>query len=579
MSIEQLERELDRILVEEGIQTLFQPIVDARELVVEGYEALSRGPSDSPLHPASVLFETAERCGRTLELESACLQATHVNWTTTRKTQKLFVNVSPDHLLPGAAEQRLLQELLEGDLIPPEQVVIELSERYPALDLDELKRSLTWLKSRGFQVAIDDLGAGYSGLKLWSEVEPDYVKIDRHFVRDIHEDLVKREFVRSVMQLSSRLNCRVVAEGVERYRELELLRDLGVRYIQGFLFGRPRAVATANLEPLSQLSRHPAQGTVSAASLVHHPPTLSPEHTLRDAWALLQAQHGVFALPVLDSGGRALGLLHKWQILEAFGSTFGRSLNEKKRVRQVMKSDALVFEHDQPLEELSRRLTEDEDDYLRQHFLVTRDGFYEGMGATRALLKRMTENRIEKARHANPLTLLPGNVPIHQEIEARLGSGASFLLIYFDINAFKPLNDHLGFSVGDRLIVLLGQLLKQCFAQKGDMVGHLGGDDFIVFCTDVDHAVQGSTQVISRFNTECRGLYRSEDRAAGCVCAEDRNGRVQTWPLATLAAGITRVLPEAVDDTDEVVKEAAMAKKRVKTSGTPVFDSWLTRAS
>ncbi|MEQ6884675.1 GGDEF domain-containing protein [Salicola sp. Rm-C-2C1-2] len=579
MSFEQLEQELERLLVGDGIQTLFQPIVDVRELLVEGYEALSRGPSDSPLHPASMLFETAERCGRTLELENQCLSATRANWTSTRKTQKLFVNVSPDNLLPGAGNQRLLESLLEGDLIQPGRVVIELSERYPAIDLDELKRSLTWLKSRGFQVALDDLGAGYSGLKLWSEVEPDYVKIDRHFIRDIHEDLVKREFVRSVMQLSSRLNCKVVAEGVERHRELELLQDLGVRYIQGFLFGRPRSVATATLEPLSQVSKHPAKGVVSAASLVHHPPTLDPDQPLEEAWAMLQAQNGVFALPVIDPQGRALGLLHKWQILEAFGSTFGRSLNEKKPIRRVMKSDALVFEHNQPLEELSRRLTEDEDDYLRQHFLVTRDGFYEGMGATRALLKRMTEHRIEKARYANPLTLLPGNVPIHQEIESRLSVETSFLMIYFDINAFKPLNDHLGFSVGDRLIVLLGRLLERYFCRQDDMIGHLGGDDFIVFCNSANHAVYSCTEVITRFNDECQSVYREQDRRRGCVKAQDRNGRSQTWPLATLAAGIIRVHPGETQDTEDVVQRAAAAKKQVKAESWPEYEQLLTRVS
>ena len=256
MGFEQLEQELENLLVQDGIHTLFQPIVDAREALVEGYEALSRGPSDSPLHPASVLFETAERCGRTLELENLCLRTTRASWTSTRRTQKLFVNVSPDNLLPGAYEHRLLEALLEDGAIAPGQVVVELSERYPALDMEELKRSLTWLKQSGFQVAIDDLGAGYSGLKLWSEVEPDYVKIDRHFVRDIHEDPIKRECVRAVMQLSSRLNCRVVAEGVEQVQELEILRDLGVRYLQGFLFGRPRPVTGANLQPLREVSHH-----------------------------------------------------------------------------------------------------------------------------------------------------------------------------------------------------------------------------------------------------------------------------------------------------------------------------------
>ena len=565
MSLSSLEAELDRVLENQLIQTLFQPIIDAQEASIEGFEALSRGPSDSPLHPAPVLFETAERGDRSLELENACLHATHQAWHSTHRTQTLFVNVSPDNLMPGHFDRRLLKALLNPGAIPPERIVIELSERFPAANMEELKRSLKWLKSKGLRVALDDLGAGYSGLKLWSEVEPDYVKIDRHFIRDIHEDLVKREFVRSVMQLSQRLNCRVVAEGVGRHQVLEVLQDLGVRYIQGFLFGRPKAVATANLDPLSRLKAGRRPGSrLSAASLMHHVETLRPDNTLAEAWEWLQAQPGVFALPVVDRDGYARGLVHKWQILEIFGTTFGRALHEKTPVENVMASDTLVFEVDTSLEQLSQKLTEDEDDYLRQHFLVTRNGLYEGMGATRALLKKITDQRVEKARHSNPLTGLPGNVPIQKEIERRLGAGQHFYLLYFDISAFKPLNDHLGFATGDRLIVLLGDQLQRHFNQKDDMIGHLGGDDFIVFTQDAHHAVQATSLITRRFNTECRQLYPEGARLAGCIEAEDRAGQSRSWPLAYLATGIIEVTPDTAHDVDSVVEEAAEAKHRAK---------------
>ena len=568
MSLSSLESELDRVLENQLIQTLFQPIIDTEEATIEGFEALSRGPSDSPLHPAPVLFETAERGDRSLALENECLYATHQAWQSTHRTQTLFVNVSPDNLMPDHFDKRILKALLNPGTIPPEGIVIELSERYPAANMEELKRSLKWLKSKGLRVALDDLGAGYSGLKLWSEVEPDYVKIDRHFISDIHEDLVKREFVRSVMQLSQRLNCRVIAEGVERHRELEVLQDLGVRYIQGFLFGRPKPIATANMEPLSHLKSGRRPGSrLSAGSLMHYVETLRPDNTLGEAWEHLQAQPGVFALPVVDHAGHARGLVHKWQILEIFGTNFGRALHEKTVVEKVMASDTLVFEADTSLEELSQKLTADDDDYLRQHFLVTRNGLYEGMGATRALLRQITDQRIEKARHSNPLTGLPGNVPIQKEIERRLGAEQRFYLLYFDISAFKPLNDHLGFATGDRLIVLLGDQLQRHFNQREDMIGHLGGDDFIVFTHDSHHAVEASGVVKQRFDTECLQLYPEQTREMGFIEAEDRNGQPRSWPLAYLAAGIIEVTPDTALDVDSVVEQAADAKQRAKKWG------------
>src|SRR5690606_37329001 len=157
------------------------------------------------------------------------------------------------------------------------------------------------------------------------------------------------------------------------------------------------------------------------------------------------------------------------------------ALFEKRPVRDKMSKDALVVEHDCSLAEISRQLTNNDDHYLKQHFIVVRNGHYEGLGMTRTLLKRITENRIEKARYANPLTQLPGNVPIQKALDTRLASAVPFVLIYFGINHFKPLNDTLGYARGDLVIVKLGNLLQEQFGRSGgNLVGHIGGDDFIV---------------------------------------------------------------------------------------------------
>lgn len=559
----ELEQELDRILQSGLITTLLQPIVDCERQIVLGYEALSRGPSASQLHSAHMLFETAERCGRSLELELMCLQKAGESWHRTGVTQQLFLNISPDSLVPALGHDVCLDTILGGIAIPPEMVVIELSERYPTTDLTGLKASLQRLKKQGFQIAIDDLGSGYSGLMLWAEVQPDYVKIDRHFIRDIQDDLVKREFVRSIYYLCASLGCKLIAEGVETEAEFKLVRELGIGNLQGFYLGRPKAIPATAFNLLSsfpQLASDHSTGTAAAMGYVVEP--VSPDEQLGLALERMQQKPGLFSLPVVENG-RPLGLLHKWRVMEVFSTTYGRALFEKRPVREKMSTDALVVEHDCSLSDVSRQLTSTDDHYLKQHFIITRGGLYEGLGMTRTLLKRITEKRIENARYANPLTQLPGNVPIQKELERRLASGDPFSLIYFDIDHFKPLNDVLGYARGDLVITKLGDLLAHHFGSRDNMVGHIGGDDFMVIA-GFDDLRADCVRIQSRFLQETRPAYPADVQARGYVNSVDRNGAFVDFPLVSLSAGLVNVLSPGAYTSSQLSEAAAQAKRAAK---------------
>lgn len=395
-------RELQRIIDQQLVSTLFQPIIDCQKGAVLGYEVLSRGPSDSPLHAAPALFQAGEQCDQVISLERACLREAGQSCLRQGIGHLVFVNVSPALLSPNAFSEDRLQSMLTRYGIKPENVVIELSERYPVDNAEVLKARLIALKKRGFRIAIDDLGTGYSGLKLWSEIQPDFVKIDRHFVRDVDRDLVKKEFVRSVISLCERLGCRLIAEGVETVAELTLLRSMGINLIQGFLVGRPSPFPAADLSVLDGPAPVCGGQTSSDADcLGHYTPQLSPNASLGEAWKILQSLPSVFAIPVVDND-RPLGLLHRWRIMEVFSSTFGRTLNENKPVLSLMAHDALVVEHDESLESVSEALLEDDLYYLKQNFIVTRNGRYMGVGSTRSLLRMMTRRRVvEQSKYAS----------------------------------------------------------------------------------------------------------------------------------------------------------------------------------
>ena len=231
---------LNRILAHGDITTLFQPIVSLSERRVLGYEALSRGPSNSALHSPINLLAAARHAGRLDALEVSFRQNACRRFREGALPGKLFLNASPDSLLDHDHRAGRTLALLQTYGIPASQVVIELTEQTPTEDFEVLHAALHHYRAMGFLIALDDLGAGYSSLRLWSELRPDYVKIDRYFIDGIHQDRLKREFVESILRIARASKAEVIAEGIELPEELAVLTEMGVDLVQGYLLGRPQ---------------------------------------------------------------------------------------------------------------------------------------------------------------------------------------------------------------------------------------------------------------------------------------------------------------------------------------------------
>lgn len=236
-----LESELDYILRYRVLQTLYQPVLDSHDGRVFGYEALVRGPSNSPLHAPLPLIGAAAKAGRLFELDLICRELAIRRFRELDLPGCLFLNVSPLSLMEPTFRPGETLRLLAEVGLSPRQVVIELTEQQPLEDYAVLKGAVAHYTEAGFQIAIDDLGAGYAGLRLWSELRPAFVKIDHHFIENIGSDAVKREFVRSIHEMATRLGCRVVAEGIETEADYRTVQELGVQLHQGYHLGRPLA--------------------------------------------------------------------------------------------------------------------------------------------------------------------------------------------------------------------------------------------------------------------------------------------------------------------------------------------------
>lgn len=562
---------LEKILVNGLITPYFQPIYDLSNGEIYGHEALSRGPMNSTLFSPDPLFTLAQQTGKLHKLELLCREKALSKFAKLDLKGRLFLNVSASLLGSPDHQSGMTLAILNELGLDQKDIVIELSEQHP-YDHNGLPRSsVDHYRKMGFQVAIDDLGVGYSGLQLWSELQPDIVKIDKHFIKGIDKDEIKREFVRSILTIAQRLKCILIAEGIETQQELDQLIEIGVTLGQGYFLGRPVENPAFSTHPYlvkqaQRRSQFQVDHSETVQTLCRPTPSLQENNLLEDASQCFKKQPDLVAIPVLNSDQKPVGVVRRHQLHELFSTPYGRALYEHKPVTNLLSSDVLIVESNVSLSSVSTLMTNQEADTLNNEIIVVREGKFIGTGHLRDLLKRITELKIQNATYSNPLTLLPGNVPIHREVSRRLLANEEFYVAYFDLNDFKPFNDFFGYSIGDEVIQLVGSLIKNQVNPDNNFIGHIGGDDFVVIFGDQDWRQQ-CDKILEIFEEKVRGFYSADTLQEGGVWTKNRHGDTMFHPILSLAIGVVHPNPKQCTNHHQVAELAAQAKKSAKQQG------------
>lgn len=561
------------ILARRRLTALFQPLIRTQTGEIIGYEGLIRGPSDSPLHAPMKLFGAARDHGLALEVEYLCRRVVLERFAELQLPGKLFLNVSPECLLPRRGGEGETLGCIRQLGLQPDRVIIELTENQPTYDYERMREAVLHYRARGFEIAIDDLGEGFSSLRLWSELRPEYVKIDMHFIQGINQDPVKLQFVRSIQEIAEESQTLVIAEGIEQGAELMVLRDLGVAFAQGYHLGRPQAdpVRQMPAEVLGALARggvavYPQRGVektaVSIVKLLHHVDAVSTAVTNNEVYQRFEADRALMIIPVVDDGV-PLGLISRFVMIDHFARPYERELYGRKSCRQFMDARPLVADKGTSLQDLSYRMAASAAHHLFNGFIITDGGRYLGMGTGHDLMREITQLQIHAARYANPLTGLPGNVPINEHIDRLLHSGTRFWACYCDLDHFKPFNDVYGYRRGDDVIGLLGHVLARHGDPDRDFVGHIGGDDFMILFQSEDWETR-CRAMLAEFGASGPEFYSAEDRERGGYLGEDRQGRKVFHPLMSLSIGAIRVEPRQFHSHHQIATSAAEAKKQAK---------------
>ena len=550
----------------------FQPIFALRDDSVLGYEALLRLPEDSGFREAAEVFAAAVGTHWLVDLEVAALD-THLAAAWQLPPGRLFLNFSAPAFFDNRMKAAALTARVRAAGLVPERVVLELTELVRVPDPARFVAAVEPLREEGFRLAVDDFGSGFTNLRMLVELGPDFVKVDRALVAGAGRHPRKRVFLESIGVLGRRINCAVVAEGVETPEDVATLRACGIPYAQGHALVPPSTVAALRaLPPARGLSTLAVSSEEPIGALTIPQDGVPPTIPVGLVLPLFDHRPEPVAIPVLD-GTRVAGLLTVGLLFLHLGHRYGHALWHDRPVAEFLMIEGEG--HDclpahASLEDATEVVRSRPSRRRFDPIVVLNDrGDYHGLLPVDLLLGEMTRLKVDYALQANPLTGLPGSVALTRAAEMRLAAGLHFTLGWADIDHFKPFNDRYGFSRGDEVLLLLAEILRRHLgARPDDFLAHPGGDDF-AFLVLPDDAERRAWDAALEFSRRVPDLYDLADRAAGGINSADRHGNELRFGFLSLSIGLVAWRGETRVDLRALFEVAAEVKAVAKAQPGP----------
>lgn len=567
--------DLRSIIDKRAIRTVFQPIISLKDGEVLGHEALSRITSESVIKDMETLFTLASQYNCLWDLEQLCRTKAFeaaFRFMIPPYSKKLFINVNPNVLHDESFQKGLTKEYLNQYNISSSNIIFEITEKNIIKDIDGFIATIDHYKSQDYKIAIDDAGAGYSGLNLISDINPNYIKLDMKLTRDIHTDSLKAALVRGMVELSKISNISLIAEGIETEEEMETLIDLGVQYGQGFFIQYPDAdvkeidpgiinrirelVQRKNDNMINSIFHMPIENLCASAC------TTPPTTLISDAYDICRHDPNCFGLCVIENN-IPVGTITKEKLALKLSGQYGFALYQNKPISHVMDKGFLSVDCKMPVNIVSSIAMARENDKLYDFIVVKKHDKYLGTVTVRDLLKKTTEIEIAAAKHQNPLSGLPGNLIIEQKLQQCVSGNRKYSVAYLDIDNFKAYNDVYGFENGDLILKLLTGIIVSNM-RKDEFVGHIGGDDFVIIVNDHVEA-ESFQRIVTEFEREVLKFYNRDDVEKGYITTANRRNKVEKFPLITLTLVSVNNKDHDYKDMFELTETLASLKKLKKT--------------
>lgn len=571
MAIEdnELEYLFSLILEEKAIQTVFQPIISLQNGQVYGYEALTRGPRNTILHNPENLFNYAMKSGKLWELENLCRGNALKCARTLNAQGKIFLNVNPNVMNDPKFKQGFTKDFLSIFHMDSDSIVFEITEREAINNVKDFINTVEHYKKQLYQIAIDDVGSGYSGLNVITDVRPHFIKLDMKLIRNIDKDRTKQLLVRSFSEFAVYSQIHIIAEGIETKEELMTLIDIGVQYGQGYFIQKPDAQLLPLREDLKKMIEIESdrRNTISSNRLTDTSieqiatplRTITSNMLISKVSKLMDSND---ALPgfCIQKDNKLIGVITRSKLQLKFSGPYGYSLYNSKPISAIMSRNFLKVDASTPIDIVAKIAMKRDPIHLYDFITITKGDNYFGVVTVKDLLEKSMQLEIDYAKHLNPLSELPGNIIIEQQIQKCIHSSIDYTVLYLDIDNFKPYNDVYGFEKGDKVIRKLATILEENVTVDG-FIGHIGGDDFIMI-EESSKVEELCMKIIHSFDVSVEDFYHVSDFLKGCILSNNRHGMEEQFPLLTISiAGITN---KNIQSIFELSEKASHLKKQSK---------------
>jgi diguanylate cyclase (GGDEF)-like protein len=267
-----------------------------------------------------------------------------------------------------------------------------------------------------------------------------------------------------------------------------------------------------------------------------------------------------------------VGLITRTNFYQKLGTLYGYNLYINKSIKLLMNKSILAVDYSTPIIEVSKKAMSRDEAELYDYVIVTQNGLFAGVVSISRLLMKFAEVQSQMASFLNPLTGLPGNRLIHDQLSDSL-SRQEFSVLYFDIDHFKTYNDIYGFAKGDHVIQMTATLLNKAIHKSNGFLGHIGGDDFLAILYHYQYS-NLCESVIRDFEKMIHNAYNHEHLAQNYVFAEDRSGEKRKIPLLSISIAVVSNQFEHFTNTEEIINKATEIKKLCKrTVGSCYLDN------
>lgn len=478
----------------------FQPLINLYTGGVMAMEMLAR-----PMRrDVRSLLRSAAHAGQ-LESFDVTLAVAAARCSSEHETLlPLHLNLMADTVVAGGETLAPLHRALSGTGRQARQTVLEINPSHVTLKPELLFAGLTRLRSLGYRIALDGVGAGNYPLTVIAGARPDLIKLDREIVAGLPQQRSCLAVLDAFQHLAARIGAQVVAEGVERSEQLATLRQYGVGIAQGNLLGPPSRRPPTYL-PISGIEKFrppvspaPARGLPGAriTDFIHPAVCLPISATGEEVRTVLSDRPTINGVVLLDHDGRPRYTLDRNRFLLEVSGAFGHALFAQREAAQLGDEPRVLESSSSALAALE--LVRSSVAHRRYDDIVVLDASRRCAGTVSVsdVIQGVARTSMEQAAALHPLTRLPGSDMLAELVDRRAADGDAFAVSWLDVDDFGAVNDRSGFAAGDDLIRELGHaLIDAGKAIPSATIAHIGGDDFVVI-SDTDDVVPFGSAVL-----------------------------------------------------------------------------------